>query len=236
MKSTWFSRKQHYEFSKLLEQAGGYSMGLWDMYMAFIECSYCSLRQAVNVYQTGDRLPELEERYRRTLARAKHPEKLPQAFAIMVEALEQEQYDFLGAVAGELELLNNWAGQFFTPPSLCDMMSKMTMYNEKPDPRHRLTIQEPAVGGGAMVIAVSKELKQNGFQPWHYWVDATDLDAKMFWVSYIQFTLLGIPAVVRNGNTLSMEIRESAVTLLGAIYPLRSEKKRPRKRLLPRRA
>ncbi len=240
MKSSWFSKPLHHEFAKCLEAADP-SQGLWTPFQSFLEASYCSLSQGVYVMTRGVPDRYREERYAAAVRRVKTPDKLAEAMAVMVHALEREPYDFIGAVAGELDLLNQWGGQFFTPPCVCDMMARMTFGDLPENPGHRVRIAEPACGAGAMVIAVAKLMKERGVQPWQWWVDATDLDQRMFYAAYIQFTLLGIPGIVRNGNTLSGEMRESMPTFAGALHPLREEtreaqgqgEQRPRRRQLP---
>jgi len=69
-----------------------------------------------------------------------------------------------------------------------------------------------------MLIAMSQFLKERGFFPWHYrWV-ATDIDQKCFHMTYIQTTLLMIPAGVTWGNTLSLEEHRSEWNLPAVLH------------------
>ena len=171
--------------------------------------------------QTGEISEELEEEYLQNIKQVKKPEKFPQAMEVLVDGLEERAYDFLGCVLGEWGILSKWAGQFFTPESLTTSMASMTLGDRKPEPSHRLTLCEPACGAGAMTIAASEVLKNQGFYPFHYYWTCVDIDHKMFEACYIQLTLLGIPAVVINGNTLSLETWDAAYTFAAAVHPMR---------------
>lgn len=220
MKSTWFSQKPHHEFAQCLREAGG-SMSMWEAYSDFLQLAWASLSQAALKLRTGQPDPVREEDYLRTIRRYKNPGKMCEALGILVNALEARRYDFLGTVAGELEILNEWHGQFFTPSSVCELMSRMTMGENKPDPERRLTICEPACGAGAMCLAIHNVLIEQGFAPWNYWITAIDVDPKMAMAAYIQLTLCGVPANVIWGNTLSLKLHRDEPTLVGILHPYR---------------
>ena len=54
--------------------------------------------------------------------------------------------DFLGEIAGEAELLNQYGGQFFTPYHLCRAIAKMTLGDIATQVKEKsvITIAEPA--------------------------------------------------------------------------------------------
>ena len=64
-----------------------------------------------------------------------------------------------------------------------------------------------------MVIAVADVLTRQGFDIGrHLYVDATDISPMCFRMTYLQAALRGIPATVRRGNTLSLEMFDHSVT------------------------
>lgn len=135
----------------------------------------------------------------------------PQLLAEVVMALEEHFGDVLGRTFHDLELHNKWAGQFFSPDAICQMMAAMTV-GDTADLRERIatrgfiTAQEPAVGSGAMVIALARAMRDVGINyQEHLHVTAIDVDPKCAHMAYVQFTLLHIPAIVIHGNTLSLE-------------------------------
>jgi len=69
-----------------------------------------------------------------------------------------------------------------------------------------VTAQEPTSGSGAMILALAHEMREMGIDyQKHLHVTAVDVDPKCVHMSYLQFSLLHIPAVVIHGNSLSLE-------------------------------
>ncbi|MEO0808383.1 MAG: N-6 DNA methylase [Cyanobacteria bacterium J06643_4] len=123
--------------------------------------------------------------------------------------------DFLGEIASEAELLNRRGGQFFTPYHLCRAMAKMTFGDVKAHVEEKglLLVAEPASGSGALVIASAEEIASQGVHPCScVQFDCTDISRDAFNMAYIQLSALGLQAVVRHGNTLSMEFWENRPT------------------------
>jgi hypothetical protein len=64
-------------------------------------------------------------------------------------------------------------------------------------------INEPSTGGGGMIIAAARVLKDRGINPQRCMeVVAQDLDWKGVYMTYVQLSLLGIKATVVQGDTL----------------------------------
>lgn len=112
----------------------------------------------------------------------------------------------------ELELGNKWAGQFFTPISVCDAIAAVLVDDEMRNiitKRGFITVNEPAVGGGATIIGLHNAFRNSGLNPQtQMHVTAVDIDPKAAHMAYVQFSLLNIPAVVIVGDTLRLEERE----------------------------
>ena len=81
-----------------------------------------------------------------------------------LSTLEEDMGDVLGGVFSELDLGNKWAGQFFTPDAVCRMMAALSIHPPARllKPAVTLGASEPCVGGGAMVIALARELRSQG--------------------------------------------------------------------------
>lgn len=131
------------------------------------------------------------------------------ALALLVQIFETEPFDdVLGKLYMEFALGNPDSGQFFTPYSLCKLMAQMQMsgIGEKVAEKGFITVNEPACGAGAMIIALAECMKEQEFNPQtQLHVIAQDIDIRAVHMAYIQFSLLGIPAVVYHGDTLSMK-------------------------------
>ena len=148
----------------------------------------------------------------------------------VIEALEQTPVDVLGNAYEELEVANKAAGQFFTPYHLCELMAE-TMVDEaliaKVHTEGFITVGEPASGSGAMIIAMANVMRKKGLEPQrHLHVTTIDKSATAAYMCYIQLSLLGIPAAVWIGNTLSMEMQEKFLTpmhMIGGWAPSRGD-------------
>lgn len=227
MKSTWFGDRKRYDFARLVAEAD-VNQGARRTFPGFLTIASGSLRQAGITFATGQRDEELEKKVVEEQGRVKHPKRYAEAFAVLVNALEEKADDFLGMTFTELALNDSkWKGQCFTPMSLCTMIAKMTVGDAVPDDDRSIWLAEPACGGGAMMIAASEELKARGFWPWHYHWHACDVDRTCFEIAFIQSTLLGIPATIDHGNTLTLERWDRVTTIAGLMHPPRPRGKAP---------
>ncbi len=94
-------------------------------------------------------------------------------------------------------------------------MSELTGYNVRIDMENKdiLTLSEPCCGSGGMVIAFAESMKEAGYNYQHQlFVEAIDIDEICFKMTYIQLSLLGIPARVIMGDSLSMRYYEVLYT------------------------
>lgn len=196
------------ELAKLLNSYSG-RHSHWQVFSDFCEIGAITFSNAVDLSQREKR----EERYMQIIKGYSREEldKFAQGFAHLTMALENSFGDVLGRTFHDLELHNKWAGQFFTPYDVSRMMAKMTIgggedLRAKIEARGFVTAQEPAVGSGAMVIALAQEMRDAGINyQKHLHVTAIDVDAKCVHMAYLQFALLHIPAIIIHGNTLSLE-------------------------------
>ena len=212
VKASWFSNPREAEFAKCLQSAD-YSRHGWDLFHSFLIASHNTLAQANRSLVGLPMDDELEQQVIREQEKLKHPEKLAHCLGILTIALEEQRYDFIGSTMANLELHDKkYKGQCMTPPALSRLMAEMTAGELRPDSDKRLTLQEPAVGGGSMVIATSDVLIGKGFQPWDFTWACIDVDWRMYATAFVQLSLLDIPAAVYHGNTISMEMWASQFT------------------------
>lgn len=122
--------------------------------------------------------------------------------AMLVWALDEKIQDVLGAVFMAAGLGSKQTGQFFSPFHLSNLCAELTI-PEDVSPEKPLILNEPSTGGGGMIIAAAKVLKERGLNPQKCMdVTAQDLDWKGVYMTYVQLSLLGIRAVVAQGDTL----------------------------------
>jgi len=133
----------------------------------------------------------------------------PLMFAEIVLALEQEGLvDVLGGLYMELELSNHWKAQFFTPDSVCRVIAEMQFSDtaERAKQQGFITVNDPACGGGAMLIAFANVCKEKNvdFQRNVLFV-GQDIDPVVARMCFISMSLLGMAGYVIVGDTLLMD-------------------------------
>lgn len=196
---------------KLLRD-GTYRHSLHAVFADFVEMAAISISNSVDLA----RAPAREQAYMRLIGKYEPEEqkRFPQMLGELVNALELGPSDVLGRAFGELEQGNKHAGQFFTPYEVCKLMARITVgdgedMREKIAERGFITASEPACGAGGQVIALAEAMQDAGINyQEHLHVTAVDVDARAAHMTYLQLSLLHIPAVVVVGNTLAMEERE----------------------------
>lgn len=187
----------------------------YQVFSDFLVLSACALSNAID----GSGFDVREQLYLDTIKRYSKDEAavFPELLALVVQAFEPVPgeviyRDVLGELFMTLELGSQWTGQYFTPYSVALMIAMMTVGDGESlrttmEPRGFVRAMEPAVGGGAMVIALADAFKRVGVNyQQHLHVTCIDSDIKAVHMAYIQLSLLHIPAVVLHGNTLSGEI------------------------------
>jgi hypothetical protein len=190
----------------------------WRVFADFCEMSAMAL--ANQVCKDAER----EERYLGVVRRYSKEEaiSLSHMLACVMAGLNWST-DFLGRQFMHMGLANRDRGQVFTALEVARFMAAMITdpkeLARKVQDQGYVTLYEPAAGAGANVIAFAGVMRQAGFDPSRYLhVTAIDNDPTVAFMCFIQLAILGIPAVVYVGDTLSMEMREALHT--PALYQL----------------
>lgn len=120
---------------------------------------------------------------------------------------QTEPKDILGNIYNRLEISNKNTGQFFTPTHISDLMAEITGIDEQEIKENGyVTLCEPCVGAGGMVLSYAKILKEKGYNPKsELFVEACDIDILCTFMTYVQLSMYDIPAIVINGNTLTLQ-------------------------------
>lgn len=161
---------------------------------------------------------DLIARFKHSRARYDNEEflKLAQLLSIVINALTEKPYDFLGTVFMALELGDNYKGQYFTPSYIGDLMAKVVLQDcdSTINRKGYITFSEPCCGSGVMVIGCVNTLYEYGFNPQkQFCVHCQDVDFTAAMMCYIQLSLLHIPACIVVGDTLCDEQRICIYTL-----------------------
>ena len=186
---------------KLAEIHGKY--GPWRVFQDFVTMSFCALSM-------GRR----EEQYLEVVNRYKKPDvyTMAEAFRILIDEMEDHPYtDLLGQVYMDIKSQSDKqrSGQFLTPQAIAKVIAEMTLDVDSTKGRiasgQLIRVLEPAVGGGQMILSMWQVLKERGLNPMQFQVTAIDVDRVLCEISYINFTLWGIPAHIIQGDTLRMQ-------------------------------
>ena len=128
---------------------------------------------------------------------------------ILLCGLENSPYDdYLGKLYMQTETSSKVHGQFFTPYGVSQLMAKLTIDNYDLS-QDVIVINDPCCGAGGLLIAMVDELSRRGISiKDRVLVVAQDIDSRCVNMAYIQFALMGIPAVVMKGDTLAYKFTD----------------------------
>lgn len=191
------------EFANLI-RANAHRHRVHEVFRDFCELAALSISNSVDRIHYDKR----EARYLEIVKGYTHEEvnRFPAMLAALVASLECGFHDALGQLFMSLELADHWKGQFFTPYEVAYLMAQMTLCDVRGiiERKGFFTLNEPAAGAGAMVIASAHALHEQGInyqRAMH--VVAQDIDATAVHMAYVQFALLHVPAIVVHGNSLA---------------------------------
>lgn len=182
------------------EISGKYSS--YEVFNDWIRCGALVISNSCTLFH-NKLWQEREKMYIETMNKytLKEREKLVEMFGMLWETFEDYTSDILGEIYMEARMGSKAAGQFFTPFHLSELCAKLSEI--EPDANGIYRINEPSCGGGRMIIAFAKMLKDKGIN-YQKCMDvvAQDLDWKGVYMTYLQCSILGIRATVVQGNTL----------------------------------
>ena len=194
------------DFLKLFNELT-YCRSGWQVWEDLVTVMACSLSNSVD--RTEKHFEKREKQYEQAIKSLGGVDKPAQMFAVLVNAFEENPYqDFLGKLYMNLNLGSHWHGQFFTPYHVCDCMARMMIENQdvkrEIEQKGYVSICDPCVGGGAMLIAAASTFSRLGinYQESVVFV-GQDLDPVVAKMAYIQLSLLGCPGYITVANTLT---------------------------------
>lgn len=182
-----------------------YSRSSWQVWSDLMTAIACSLSNTVD--RTPEHFKTREKEFVECVKRLGSVEIPAKILAIIVTSFEnQPEQDFLGKMYMTLELGNHWKGQFFTPYSVCKMMSEITAGDVQGqiEKQGYISVCDPACGAGATLIAAANTMKnmKYNFQN-HVLFVGQDIDRVTGMMCYIQLSLLGCAGYICIANTLT---------------------------------
>lgn len=191
-----------------------YKRDLWSLYSDFLEMTSIAISNSAERFFLPKSFEKREQRYL-SLAKTYDKDellKMSEVFNLFVKLQDynlenQGAKDILGGLLMELGLGDKWAGQIFTPDNLAKLLAKINCSKEdlkkQIEDKGFVYASDPAVGGGVTIIGLVNAMLDAGFNPQRYlFVECGDLDKRACFMTYIQLATLGIPAIVKNQDTL----------------------------------
>lgn len=200
-------------FKLLMHQKSPYKVWSDLMLLYAVEIANTTIRPLKDMEPFKSIWNEREKQYIETIKTYNKKEQkiISQIFTMLVMELEENPcQDLLGEIYMMLEISNKNNGQFFTPYSVCDLMSAVTIDRKTLGKQLKkngyVTISDCSCGGGATLISAVERCKEMfkklNYQN-HIMVVGQDIDITCVHMSYIQFSLHGIAGYVSLGNTLT---------------------------------
>lgn len=191
-----------------------YKRDLWSLYSDFLEMMAIAISNSCERLANPIRFEEREKRYL-SLAKSYDKEELLKMSEVFNLFVRLQDYnlestgakDILGGLLMKLGLGNKWAGQIFTPDNMAKLLARITCSEEdlkkQIEDKGFVYASDSAVGGGVTMIGLVNTMLEAGFNPQRYlFVECGDLDKRACFMTYIQLATLGIPAIVKNQDTL----------------------------------
>ena len=180
--------------------------GRYSTYEVFSDWICCSALAVSNACQMiHDRIWQDREQEYINIIKKYVPEeqsRFVEMLSLLVETLGDGPEDVLGQIYMDAGMGSSATGRFFTPWHLSVMCAELAAAEPGPDGYYK--VQEPSCGAGGMIIAMACALERKGIDYQRCMkVVAQDLDWKSVYMCYLQLSLLGIRAVVVQGNTLA---------------------------------
>lgn len=181
---------------------------LRDTFTDFVAMAAIAIRNSFDQAGHSNREDEYQQ-----LIRRYRPEKhgvFSQVLASLAEALAAGPFDVLGRMYMELGVASSSMGQYFTPPSISELLGLLALDQQKIQAqvqrRGYITLCDPASGSGALVMGFATRLQEMGFN-YQQCMHATlvDVDRRAVQMAYVQLSLLHIPAVIVHGNSLTLQ-------------------------------
>ena len=195
---------------KLFNQLQRYH-DLYSVFNDFLEMSAIAISNSCDLTKKKQR----ESDYKKIIKQYTKDEQLifPQILAELVRTMEHIQFgDVLGELFMQFELGSKWKGQFFTPYSVSKACAEVAVdakiVKKKMKKREVLVISEPTSGSGGMILATIDVL----WNKYHFnytencFVEASDIDSRCVHMCYIQLSLAGVPAIVKQQDALTREL------------------------------
>ena len=192
-----------------------YRIGKYQLITDVLECGAIAISNTVDFSSYAER----EEQYKKVMEKYQPEEQkiLSEVFTMIYQLLSSVVYDdgcfddYLGELFMRCEQGNSGTGQFFTPYHVSKLMAKMILGSEvveKAEKDEVITVNDPCCGGGGMLMAALDVLKNDYHINYtrNCFIDCGDIDRRCVYMTYLQLSLAGVPAIVKHQDAISREL------------------------------
>jgi type I restriction-modification system DNA methylase subunit len=197
---------------KLISKAT-YKVGIHELLSDVFECSAIAISNKFDFRNYDSR----EEKYKAIMnkydleTRKLICEIFAKIYMLLSNQISVGFNDYLGELYMRSETSSSKAGQFFTPYCVSKMCAEISIdqktIDECIEKDKILTMHEPTVGAGGMVLALADVL----YNKYHFniarnlFIECGDIDIRCVHMTYLQLALAGIPAVIYHRDGLTLE-------------------------------
>lgn len=197
---------------KLLDK-GTYKTNRYELLSDIFQCGAIAISNKFDI-------PQAEEREKTYLNIIKKYDKdmqylIAEIFAkiylLLTSQIDYGFADYIGELYMKSETSSKNAGQFFTPYCISKACAETAINSSQVEQYIKedkiLTLNEPACGSGGMIIATIDTLynKYDFNYSRNLFVECSDIDARCVYMTYLQLACTGVPAVIYQRDTLSMQ-------------------------------
>lgn len=197
---------------KLISKAT-YKVGIHELLSDVFECSAIAISNKFDFRNYDSR----EEKYKTIMNKYDLETKkliceiFAKIYMLLSNQISVGFNDYLGELYMRSETSSSKAGQFFTPYCVSKMCAETSIdqktIDECIEKDKILTMHEPTVGAGGMVLALADVL----YNKYHFnisrnlFIECGDIDIRCVHMTYLQLALAGIPAVIYHRDGLTLE-------------------------------
>ena len=183
----------------------------WTVFTDFVHMAAIAVSNTVDKVHAENRektYMQMEAQYSK-----KELDCIRNMFAELVLGLDvNTDQDFMGGLFMNLELGNQYRGQFFTPYCIGRLMAEMTaqkdIIDQKIEKRGWISVNDCCCGAGGLLVAFANTCLRFGVNyQTSVLFTAQDLDTTAAFMCYLQLSLLGCPGYVVIGNTITNPAR-----------------------------
>lgn len=144
----------------------------------------------------------------------KEQDELTYLMSILVNSYAQDKNcDILANIYQKLSLNNKSTSQFFTPPHVADLMSKIILTKEEAIKEIKdkgfITISDPTCGSGRLLMSSYNQLLDYGISRDKILLIGNDIDVNCCLMTYIALSLKGANLIVNHADTLNNKVYDT---------------------------